>query len=75
MSRFGMGFGKDGKLCVDNRPCVRVHSSRCQGVLNKWFGTKDQPQPDWMTTEFTSPPRVNADAQGEWQLVWHLVIW
>lgn len=71
MSRFGMGFGKDGKLCVDNRPCIRVHSSRCQVVLNKWFGTTNQAHPDWMTTEFKSPPRANPDQKGEWQLVWH----
>jgi hypothetical protein len=73
MSRFGMGFGKDNSAHTHNyRPCVRVHSSRCQQVLNKWFGTKDDKRhPDWMTTEFTSPPREALRDQGEWQLVWH----
>lgn len=73
MSRFGMGFGKDDtKHTLNNRPCVRVHSSRCQQVLNKWFGTKDDKRhPDWMATEFESPPRALAGDKGDWQLVWH----
>jgi hypothetical protein len=73
MSRFGMGFGKDNQAHTNNyRPCVRVHSSRKQQVLNKWFGTKDdQRHPDWMTTEFASPPREALRDKGEWQLVWH----
>jgi hypothetical protein len=73
MSRFGMGFGKDGsKHTLNTRPCVRVHSARCQQVLNKWFGTKDDKRhPDWMTTEFESPPRLLPGDKGDWALVWH----
>ena len=73
MSRFGMGFGKDDmKHTQHYRPCVRVHSSRCQQVLNKWFsGKDDKGHPDWMTTEFASPPREFASDKGDWQLVWH----
>jgi hypothetical protein len=84
MTRLGMGFGKDQHKVRQgvewktqqgpptHRPCVTVHSSRCQLVLNRWFGTKDQKKhPDWMTSEFQSPPRVRAADKGEWQLVWH----
>eukprot|EP00277_Geminigera_cryophila_P024031 CAMPEP_0179479844 /NCGR_PEP_ID=MMETSP0799-20121207/57991_1 /TAXON_ID=46947 /ORGANISM="Geminigera cryophila, Strain CCMP2564" /LENGTH=140 /DNA_ID=CAMNT_0021291695 /DNA_START=30 /DNA_END=448 /DNA_ORIENTATION=+ len=73
MSRFGMGFGKDGDRTVDTRPCVRVHSSRCQVVLNKWFGgpKEDKPHPDWMSTQFEAPARTFAGDQGDWEMVWH----
>lgn len=84
MTRIGMGFGKDQHKVREgvewktqqgpptHRPCVTVHSSRCQLVLNRWFGTKDtKKHPDWMTSEFQSPPRVHAADKGEWQLVWH----
>lgn len=77
-----MGFGKDDKpppkdgprdkFGLNTRPCVRVHSSRCQNVLNKWFGGKeDKKHPDWMTTEFEAPGRTFADDEGGWEMIWH----
>ena len=73
MLRFGMGFSKDGDRTVDTRPCVRVHSLRCQVVLNKWSGgpKEDKPHPDWMSTQFEAPARTFAGDQGDWKMVWH----
>ena len=74
MTRFGMGFGNkfEQERVHDYRPKQHVHSARCQQVVNKWFGSKDvQKHPDWMTTQFQSPPRKNPNEMGDWQLVWH----
>ena len=72
-TRIGMGYGKDdAKHIMNTRPCVRVHSARCQKVKNKWFSAKDEKHhPDWMETEYQSPPRASAADKGEWQIVWH----
>lgn len=66
--------GKDPPKDIQGtRPAVRIHSARCQEVLNKWFESSSdgQPRPDWFQSKHKAKQRVGGPDAGEWKLIWH----
>lgn len=69
-----LASGKDPPKDIQGtRPAVRIHSARCQEVLNKWFESSSdgQPRPDWFQSKHKAKQREGGPDAGEWKLIWH----